>query len=170
MLLRNRRARFLTLFLLILFASFAFIAWNPINDRVIVPFTSGLAAVASWILNLLGQQTSAFGTGISSPTFAVDVKNGCNGIEAMLILLAAILAFPMSWRARVQGIALGTVLIQILNMIRITTLYLLGKYHPQLFDIFHNAVWQVVIVFSAVVFFFGWVRRVGSASKLEAAR
>lgn len=169
MLLRNRRARFLTIFLLTLFASFAFIAWNPINDRLIIPFTSAIAAVASWILNLLGQQTSAFGTSISSASFAVDVKNGCNGIEAMLILLAAILAFPMSWRVRLQGIVLGTLLIQILNMIRITTLYLLGKYHPQLFDIFHNAVWQVVIVFSAVVFFFEWVRRVASTSKLETA-
>lgn len=169
MLFRSKRARFLTLFLLTLVISFTFIAWTPINDHLIVPFTSGIATVASSTLNLFGQQTSASGTSITSPSFAVNVKNGCNGIEAMLILLAALLAFPMSWRVRLQGIALGTLLIQILNLVRITTLYLLGKYHPQLFDIFHNAVWQVVIVLSAVVFFFEWVRRFGSTRKLETA-
>ena len=166
--IRNPRARFIVLFLVILVGSFAMIAWNPVNDRLIVPYTSQIAKVAGTTLDWMGEQTTVTGTLITSTTFAVDVRNGCNGVEAMLILVAAILAFPAPWKARLAGVGVGTVIIQVLNLVRIDTLYLLGKYRPELFEIFHNAIWQVAIVLVAVATFFEWSRRIASTRSLEA--
>ena len=161
--MRRAQVLFLVKFFVILVAAYLVIAWNPVNDRVIVPFTAALARSAGAILNVLGQAVTVRGTVVGSPSFAVNINNGCNGVEAMLILLASIVAFPASLKARAIGLALGAVAVQLLNEIRIVTLYLLGAYHPRVFDMFHTAVWQIVIIAAAILFFLAWSSRVVSS-------
>ncbi|HUP63258.1 MAG TPA: exosortase H [Thermoanaerobaculia bacterium] len=161
--MQRPQALFLVKFFVILVAAYLLIAWNPVNDHVIVPFTAAIATSSATLLKLLGQPVIVIGTVISSTRFAVNINNGCNGVEAMLILLASIVAFPASLRARAAGLALGAIAIQLLNAVRIITLYLLGAYYPRFFDTFHTAVWQIVIILSAILFFLVWSARVGKA-------
>jgi exosortase H (IPTLxxWG-CTERM-specific) len=154
---------FLVKFFVILIAAYLLIAWSPVNDHVIVPFTAAIARGSGAVLRAMGQAVTVSDTIISSTRFAVNINNGCNGVEAMLILLASILAFPASARARAAGLALGALAVQLLNEIRIVTLYLLGAYYPRLFDMFHTAVWQIIIILAAIVFFLIWSARVGPA-------
>jgi exosortase H (IPTLxxWG-CTERM-specific) len=102
----------------------------------------------------------ADGTRLRSAAFAVDVKNGCNGVEAMLILVAAILAYPAGWRARLAGVAAGTVAIQGANLVRVVSLFWLGAHHREVFDLFHTAVWQTALILLAVGLFVLWSRRI----------
>lgn len=159
--MKRPQVLFLVKFFVILVAAYLLIAWNPVNDHVIVPFTAAIARGSGILLNLLGQSVVVTGTVVGSPRFAVNINNGCNGVEAMLILLAAIVAFPASPRARAAGLALGAIAVQVLNAIRIVSLYLLGAYYPRLFDMFHTAVWQIAIILAAIVFFLMWSARVG---------
>jgi exosortase H (IPTLxxWG-CTERM-specific) len=154
---------FLVKFFAVLVGAYLLIAWNPVNNNVIVPFTAGVARVSGVLLNLIGQEVTVTGTVIRSARFAVNINNGCNGVEAMLILLASIVAFPASMKARAAGLFLGALAVQILNAIRIVTLYLLGAYQPRLFDLFHTAVWQIVIILAAIGFFLVWSARVAPA-------
>ena len=151
---------FLVKFFVILIAAYLLIAWNPVNDNVIVPFTALIARGSGALLKLLGQGVAVTGTIIGSPRFAVNINNGCNGVEAMLILLASIVAFPASAKARAIGLVLGAIVVQLLNAVRIVTLYLLGAYQPRLFDMFHTAVWQILVILSAIAFFLFWSARV----------
>jgi exosortase H (IPTLxxWG-CTERM-specific) len=160
--MQRAQVLFLVKFFVILIAAYLLIAWSPVNDRVIVPFTNGIASVSGAMLKTMGEQVDVTGTVIRGPRFGVNINNGCNGVEAMLILLACIVAFPASWRARGIGLILGAIAVQVLNAIRIITLYLLGAYHPRLFDLFHTAVWQIVIILAAIGFFLAWSARVGS--------
>lgn len=161
--MRRTQILFLVKFFAILVAAYLLIAWNPVNDRVIVPFTAGLARTSGALLRMIGEDVTVRGTVIGSTRFAVNINNGCNGVEAMLILLASIVAFPASLKARAIGLALGAIAVQILNEIRIVTLYLLGAYHPRVFDMFHTAVWQIVIIAAAILFFLAWSSRVVSS-------
>lgn len=158
--MQRSQVLFLVKFFAVLVAAYLLIAWNPVNDRVIVPFTEAIATGSGALLNAMGQKVAVTGTVIASSRFAVNINNGCNGVEAMLILLACIVAFPASLRARITGLLLGAVAVQLLNAIRIVTLYLLGAYQPRLFDLFHTAVWQVVIILAAIGFFLIWSARV----------
>jgi exosortase H (IPTLxxWG-CTERM-specific) len=151
---------FLVKFFAILVAAYLLIAWNPVNDNVIVPFTAAIARVSGAALNLVGQQVTTTGTVVASSRFAVNINNGCNGVEAMLILLASIAAFPASMKARASGLAIGALVVQLLNLVRIMTLYLLGAYQPRLFDIAHTAVWQILIIAAAILFFLHWSSKV----------
>jgi len=154
---------FLVKFFVILIAAYLLIAWSPVNDRAIVPFTAAIARTSGALLNVFGEGVTVAGTVISSPRFAVNINNGCNGVEAMLILLASIVAFPASLRARAIGLGLGALAVQLLNLIRILTLFLIGAHYPKLFDAFHTAVWQIVVILTAVIFFLMWSSRVGPA-------
>jgi len=158
--MQRTQVLFLVKFFAVLVAAYLLIAWSPVNDDVIVPFTEAIARSSGALLSLIGQDVNVNGTMIRGERFAVNINNGCNGVEAMLILLASIVAFPATMRARAIGLILGAIAVQILNAIRIITLYLLGAYQPRLFDLFHTAVWQIVIILAAIGFFLAWSARV----------
>ena len=161
--MQRTQVLFLVKFFGVLVAAYLLIAWNPVNDNVIVPFTAAIARSSGALLQMMGEQVTTTGTVISSSRFGVNINNGCNGVEAMLILLASIVAFPATMKARAAGLFLGAIVVQILNFIRIISLYLLGAYHPRIFDLFHTAVWQIVIILAAIGFFLVWSARVAPA-------
>ena len=160
---KNRRElTFLILFALLLGGSFTLISVNWVNDHVIEPFTGGIARVSGATLDLLGQDVRMQGTIIRGSRFAVNIRNGCNGVEAMLIFLAAVLAFPAPWRARLLGLAIGAVAIQAINLVRVVALYLTGAYLPSLFNTSHTVVWQTVVILFSVLLWILWANRLGA--------
>ena len=126
---------------------------------MIEPFTGAIARAGGATLNLLGQETKMNGTIIRSGRFAVNIRNGCNGVEAMLIYFAAVLAFPASWKSRLLGVGLGFVAIQLVNLIRVVALFLTGVYLPKLFDSSHTVVWQTLVILSGVLLWMLWANR-----------
>ena len=160
---RRPEARFLVTFLAVLTASFALLAWQPVNDRLVEPFTGQIAKASGVALRAIGQEVTRSGTMLRSPRFAVNIRNGCNGVEAMVILLAAIVAFPASWRARLAGLAVGAVAIQVVNLVRVVALFLTGAYLPRFFDTSHTVVWQSLVILAAVLIWILWARRVAPA-------
>lgn len=161
---RNRRElTFLILFAVLLGGSFTLVSVNWVNDHVIEPFTGGIARVSGATLDLLGQDVHMQGTIIRGRRFAVNIRNGCNGVEAMLIFLAAVLAFPAPWRARLLGLAIGAVAIQAVNLVRVVALYLTGAYFPTWFDASHTVIWQTVVILFSVLLWILWANRFGSS-------
>jgi exosortase H (IPTLxxWG-CTERM-specific) len=158
---RNRREiTFLLIFAVLLGAGFTLISVSWVNDHAIEPFTAGIARVSGVVLSALGQGVRMNGTIISNSRFAVNIRNGCNGIEAMLIFLAAVLAFPAPWRSRLTGLTLGIMAIQVVNLVRVVALFLTGVYFPKLFDTSHTVIWQTVVILSGVLLWIYWANRI----------
>ena len=155
----RREIMFLVIFAVLLGGGFTLISLNQVNDHVIEPFTAGIARVSGVVLDLIGQDVTMQGTIIRSPRFAVNIRNGCNGVEAMLIFLAAVLAFPAPWRSRIAGLVLGILAIQVVNLIRVVALFLTGAYFPKLFDTSHTVIWQTVVILFGVLLWIFWANR-----------
>ncbi len=155
----RREIRFLSVFILILAGGFTLLSVNAVNDRLIEPFTAGVARASGVALNLLGQGIEMQGTVIRNRAFAVNIKNGCNGVETMIIFLSAVLAFPASWKARAVGLVLGLFAIQLINLVRVVALFLTGAYFPQFFDSSHTVVWQTVVILFGVFLWIFWADR-----------
>jgi exosortase H (IPTLxxWG-CTERM-specific) len=155
----RREITFLVLFAVLLGGGFALISLNWVNDHAIEPFTAGIARVSGGILDVLGQDVQMRGTVIQGSRFAVNIRNGCNGVEAMLIFLAAVLAFPAPWRSRLLGLGLGILAIQLVNLVRVVVLFLTGAYFPKLFDTSHTVIWQTVVILFSVLLWIYWVNR-----------
>src|SRR5665811_950278 len=126
--------RFMLLFLLCLTALFVAELLQPVDRHVIVPFTSAIADVCVWIVGLFDPHAIAHGKILQSTTsgFAISIERGCNGVEAVIILIAAILAFPAPWKHKLAGIGIGFVAIQAMNLVRIISLFYLGSMEPAL--------------------------------------
>ena len=164
----NRRsAYFLLRFLLLLVGFYFVVASHPVNDAVIVPFTAGIARVSASVLNVLGENCTVSGTQIRSDRFAVEIENGCNGVETALLFGSAVLAFPAPWRRRLAGLGLGFLAIQLVNLVRVVTLFWVGAHRPSFFSASHTVLWQSIVVLCGVLLFLLWASRQERASAAE---
>ena len=163
------RAKFAIIFISACVAGFFILGLGPVQEHVITPMTAGLAKLSGVILQLLRQDVTISGTLIASPRFAVEILNGCNGAEAILLLVACIASFRATAKQKILGIVAGSVVLQLVNIVRIVSLYLLGAYQRDLFDLFHSAVWQVLIILVSLVIFNVWSSRVRASASLAPA-
>jgi exosortase/archaeosortase len=62
---------------------------------------------------------------IPAKGFSMEIRDGCNGVNVVILLWAAILAYPSNWRWKVTGLAAGLAAIQFLNLFRLISLYFL---------------------------------------------
>jgi exosortase/archaeosortase family protein len=76
-----------------------------------------------------------------------------------------VLAFPSSWRAKLFGLALGFLAIQILNLVRVVTLFWIGHHRPALFSTAHTVLWQSAVVIAGVLLFLLWASRQKSPAR-----
>ena len=162
---RRRSYGFLARFIGLLVVFYLIVAWNPVNDRVIVPFTAGIATVSGGVLRALGEPATVTGTEIRSQGFAVNIENGCNGVETALLFGSAVLAFPAPWSRRLLGLLLGFLAIQAINLVRVVTLFWVVLHRPALFHSSHTVLWQSAIVLFGVVMFLFWAARETRSSK-----
>ncbi|HEX9163599.1 MAG TPA: exosortase H [Thermoanaerobaculia bacterium] len=153
------RVRFLVIFLVLLGVFELTLLFDPVDRSVVRPFTHEIAVASGGILRNVASGVVVNGTMIVAPCFAVDIHNGCNGVEATMFIVAAVLAFPATWPQRAIGALAGTALIQIANLIRVVSLFLIGCYRRSWFEAAHLAVWQTIIFALAVGFFIMWSRR-----------
>lgn len=156
--------RFVGRYLLVLVVGFGILALRPVNDHFVDPYTTFVAHEARIVLNLFGENATVRGQILSSPRFSVAIYNGCNGLEAMLIFVCGVLAFPAPWRRRLVGLMLGFLAIQVVNVIRVVSLFYIGIHAPSWFSISHVFIWQTLVILTGVLLWLLWVYRYGIPS------
>jgi len=156
-------SRFLILFIAILTVSFTVIAFQSVNDAVVDPYTSFVARMSGGVLRILGENASVQGCMVRSPRFAVTIYNGCNGLITSLIFISGVLAFPASWRAKAVGSIGGLIAIQLINLVRIVSLFYIGVYLPRFFSESHIFVWQSLVILAGVGLWVVWARHASTA-------
>ena len=152
--------RFFLLFLFMQGVLFTAELTPPGQQYFVQPFTGMLANISAFLIELTGREIIATGVIIRDVTtqFAVEIAAGCNGVEAMILLVAAMLAFPSPWRYKLGGIVVGVIAIQALNLVRIVSLFFLGMWNETAFEWTHLYVWQALIMLDALVVFLLWIR------------
>jgi exosortase H (IPTLxxWG-CTERM-specific) len=154
--------RFFLLFILLLAVLFGLQLTPLAQTWFVLPWTQALASMSSAIVTLFDGNVVAAGKVIRSTTngFAVSIEAGCNGVEATLVLVAAMLAFPAPWKHRLLGIIAGIFAVQILNVLRVISLFYVGQWNRDVFEWAHLYVWQALIMLDVLVVWLIWVRRV----------
>jgi exosortase H (IPTLxxWG-CTERM-specific) len=73
-----------------------------------------------------------------------------------VLLWAAVLSFPATWRQRAAGLAAGGAAIHGVNVIRIISLFYLGQWNMSVFEFAHMYLWESLIMIDALVVFWTW--------------
>ena len=152
--------RFLLAFAAIAMLGFAVEVIPWVDLRLVAPFLEGIAWTAGKLMRWGGSSAEVAGTIISQPgVFAISIANGCSGLEAVILLGAAILAYPASWRQRAQGLLLGTFAIMALNLVRVISLFYIGQFSRDWFDWAHLYIWDILIMLDGLMVFLLWLRQ-----------
>lgn len=167
--------RFFVLFTVLLIGLFTLEILQPAEKYVIIPFTSFIADVSVWLIQSWDENVASIGNVIRDKTtgFGVRIERGCNGVEALIILFAAIFAFPAPLKNKLIGFTIGFFAIQGLNLVRIVSLFYLGQWNEVAFEWFHLYLWQALIILDALVVWLVWLRTLPQAKArraLEAAQ
>ena len=160
--------RFFVLFVVVLAVLFGLELTPWAQQWFVVPWTNALAAISTSIVTMFDPNVMASGKVIRSATngFAVSIEAGCNGVEATLVLLAAMLAFPAPWRHKVVGFVIGVLAVQLLNIVRVISLFYLGQWNFEAFEWAHLYVWQGLIMLDVLIVWVIWVRIAGRHESL----
>lgn len=164
--------RFFVLFSVLLVGLFTLEILQPVEKYVILPFTSLVADVSVWLIQVFDDNVVATANVIrdKSTGFGVRIERGCNGVEALIILFAAIFAFPAPLKNKLIGFAAGFFAIQGLNLVRIISLFYLGQWNQVAFEWFHLYLWQALIILDALVVWLIWLRTLPQARAQAAAQ
>lgn len=152
--------KFSVAFTLILGILFTAELTPPVQRLVVLPWTAALAQISAGLVMVFDPQVAAFGKLLQSNVtgFSVSIEAGCNGIEAAIILIAAMLAFPAPWRHTVIGIVAGLLAVQAVNVVRVISLFYLGQWDMRIFTWAHLYLWQALIMLDVLIVWLIWIR------------
>lgn len=159
--------RFFVLFVLILVTLFGLELLQPVQQFVVLPWTALLAKTCVALVSLFDSSAMAQGKVLWNATtgFGVSIEPGCNGVEAFVVLCAAMVAFPASWKHKLIGLGAGFVAIQVLNVLRVISLFYLGQWNMDVFNFAHTYLWQALIMLDVLAVWLIWMRALAPKSE-----
>ena len=123
--------------------------------------TGSVAFLGDWLLPFPVTQQGSIALG--TERCSVVVRGGCNGVEAIFLMVAGILAVPASWRQRLAAAAICLPFLYVLNLFRVLMLVYVAVAYPASFDTFHHQVGQGVMVIAVMALWVHYVRRLEAA-------
>lgn len=133
------------------------VLWLPATAHLIEAISVAQAHMAGALLNLVGERTSVTGPLITSGAAAITVSPVCSAAECILFYTCALLAFPESAARKAAGIAMGILLLLLVNLCRIASLGYVKIHFPARFDMVHENLWGIGMLFAVIALFLGWL-------------
>lgn len=124
---------------------------------------------AALLANILtpGVDAQAVEFRLQAPGGGLNILNGCEGTETLLLLLAAFAVAPLSWASRGTGVLWGILVVFCINQARILILFYAFRRDHALFDSLHSLVTPIAVVLLVAGYFYGWLAH--ADRKLSAA-
>jgi exosortase H (IPTLxxWG-CTERM-specific) len=151
----------------ILIAAYYALAVLPGFDSALYVYLEANARIAGAILRACGQGVEVAGVTVRSGPFAISLRRGCDAIEPAWFFCAAVAAFPVPWRRKRLILPVGTALLLGLNLVRVVSLFYVGKLWPGLYGPVHLEVWPAAFMIAVVALWLAWMRLVKPAPGLS---
>ncbi|HUO76354.1 MAG TPA: archaeosortase/exosortase family protein [Thermodesulfovibrionales bacterium] len=145
------------------------LVYKPLKERIDVNnvYSKAVVIVTAEALGISGISCTYRDSIISVPGSTLDVRFGCNGLEAVMIYSAAVVAFPAPWKKRFIGVLAGFLVIQAANILRITALVFSAIHYKNFLDYIHNYVTQGLMIAISLAVFFIYLTYAGNQKTLE---
>jgi exosortase/archaeosortase family protein len=113
-------------------------------------------AVINWVTPTVHAQASA--TLIRASGGGIRIVNGCDGTEALFLLLGAFAVAPLPVRSRLWGMLYGLPFVFAVNEGRVLGLFYAHRSNQGLFDVLHGTVTPVAVILLVSGYFYVWLR------------
>lgn len=108
----------------------------------------------------------------TTPHPGIVVNSSCSGADVMALCAGVTLAYPVAWRKRLVGAAIGLAGVLALNALRIASLHAVAS-TPSTLELLHVYVWPALLAAATVLYLLAWIRwttRSTNAPGLRTAR
>ncbi len=159
--------RFAVTYVVAMGVLFLLLAFKPLQRIVDLNglYTQMILFLTGQFAGLLNIPYSFSGSVLQLPSFALDIKFGCNGLEAVMIYSVAVAAVPLPVRSRVWGIIAGFIAIQVVNVIRLVALVYIGTHYWRAFRLVHIYIAQGMMIAVALGMFLLYLSYAGKGAK-----
>jgi archaeosortase B (VPXXXP-CTERM-specific) len=154
---QNRRMLRPVILFFVLIGIFIFLYSLMVPSRPFHAFMAFTANSIGVLLNLTGRNVTVQDTVVSSSQFAYQIVDLCTAVMPMLILTAAIIAYPSRVKEKLVGLLIGLLGIFLVNQVRLVSLFYIGIYAPGIFETAHLLVWQSLMILLAIGLWLIWV-------------
>jgi len=91
-------------------------------------------------------------------SYSVSIVEGCNSISVIILFMAFVIAFAENFKKTVLFLLAGSVLIYIVNLLRIAVLVVALYKYPQYENVLHSVVFPGIIYSLVFILWMIWVR------------
>jgi len=144
--------RFLGLGLLLI----VMINWMP--DAAFAPLNHATASLSGSCLTLFGGDAEVAGDMISLNGFRVRIVTECTALYGAALFCAFMFSVQASLKARLTGFLIVPAVLAIADSVRIAAITAVGALRPDLFEIFHAYVGQLVMTLLVLAAALAWHR------------
>ena len=129
------------------------LARQTIIERIAIADITVRPAV--WAIHQLTPSVDAVASrfNIDAPGGGINILNGCEGFEVLFLLVAALGVAPISWSRRALGWVGGTLLVWLLNQLRILVLFYTYRADKNLFVLLHGSIAPLVLIVCVTIAF-----------------
>ena len=112
------------------------------------------------IINMVtpSQKAAAQDYTIISSRGSVIIGKGCDATSAILLVAAGLAAFPMPFLRKIAGFLLALAILYLSNLVRITSMFYVYLFRPELFHFMHFYIGQIFIIAIGWLFFLFWIK------------
>lgn len=149
--------RFLVLFGFLMGLYYLASTTAVVKDRFFPWYLETSARVCGAIVHIFGyDDMEVKGNALVCKRGSISVERGCDAITPCALFVAAVLASPVPWRAKIPGAAVGCLILMAINLVRIISLFVTRVHWQQAFDIMHLDVWQSLFILFSIVLWALW--------------
>ena len=148
--------QFVGLFVILMGAYFAITMIDTVEEDIIPEYMRFYASASAAVMNVFGEGATANGTSVVSRRYSVNILQGCDALAPSALFIAAVLAFPGSFRSKIPGLIAGTLVLAVINLVRIVSLFYTGIYFPKWFETMHVDVWQPAFILLSLTLWVLW--------------
>ena len=150
-----RAVAFLTLFALLQ------LGWQSLRGTAVERLIIHDCTVepAAHLINLLtpSVHVQAVNFSLLSAGGGLNILNGCDGMEALILLAAAFAVVPIPWRQRLGGLLLGVAVVFMVNQVRILVLFYAFRAGQGWFDPLHATITPIAVILAVSAYFYAWL-------------
>ncbi len=159
--------RFLILYILYIAIAFFLVDYPPMRKMLHLEeiYNTLITDISAWFVSFLHIPVTASSNILHLPHANMIIKFGCNGLEAVLIYLAGVLAYEASWKMKIIWGAIGIALLEIINILRIALLAWTIEHYPKDFEIMHDYITQSIMIVLALLMFLFYIQRLEHAKE-----
>lgn len=154
----GRDLRFLILFAVFMAIYYVVSTTAVMKDRFFPWYLRFNADASVGVLHTFGyDDVERDETYMKSSRGSISVARGCDAAAPTALFAAAVLASPVSTLSKLPAVVIGSLILAVVNVIRIITLFLSAAHWREAFDILHLEVWQAAFIVLSLALWLLWV-------------